>query len=199
MGAGIVSTVYEHPLILALLLGGCIVAYLLRGGVPHLRDALLEVSLLITIAIIGYLTESWGTTNAYWTYAHVSPGHHVPVWVPVAWAAAGALLHRLDEASRDAGRSLGAQLTLAYVYGAVLPLLGESICIAMGVWSYVWPWKILGVPVLALLLIAYAHLVFLLMREGLAVLANQETPNRFTSQISVRLNRPTANARTSGR
>jgi len=51
-----------------------------------------------------------------------------------------------------------------------LPLLGERICIAWGTWTYHWPLQIFGVPLLALLLIGYAHAALACIRTGTVVL-----------------------------
>ncbi len=169
VGAGLVSALQERPRLVAALLIGVAAAHLLRRALHGLAPAALagEAFLISTTGVIGYLTESWGTTHGHWTYAHLPPGQTVPVWVPLAWALAALLLQRVDDGLRDAEVSTARRLCLVYAYGALFPLLGESICIANGVWSYHWPWKILGVPALALLLIAYAHLTFALISRGL--------------------------------
>jgi hypothetical protein len=169
VGAALVSALQRQPRVAGAALLGFAGAYLLlrrlRGS--SAADLAAEAFLMLTTGVIGYLTESWGTTHGHWTYAHLPPGHTVPVWVPVAWSLGALLLNRLDDRLHAAGASTPRRLLLGGASGVVYPLLGESICIALGVWTYHWPWQILGVPLLALLLIAYAHLTFALMRSGL--------------------------------
>jgi hypothetical protein len=169
LGAGLVSLLQEQPRLLAVALAALALAYLLRRGVRRSRLAAsaAEAFMLATTGVIGYLTESWGTTHGHWTYNHLPPGQTVPEWVPIAWSLAAVLLHRLDLQLLDAHASAARRLQVAFACGVLLPLLGESICIALGVWTYHWPLKILGVPLLALLLIAWAHLTFTLMHQGL--------------------------------
>jgi hypothetical protein len=169
LGAGLVSLLQEQPRLLAVALAALALAYLLRRGLrrSRLRTTAAEAFMLATTGVIGYLTESWGTMHGHWTYNHLPPGQTVPEWVPIAWSLAAVLLRRLDLQLLDARISAARRLQVAYACGVLLPLLGESICIASGVWTYHWPLKILGVPLLALLLIAYAHLTFTLMHQGL--------------------------------
>jgi len=144
---------------------GVALAYPFRRGLR--RSAASELFMMATTGIIGYLTEAWGTTHGHWTYDHLPEGQTVPYWVPIAWVLAGVLLHRLDLRLLDPAWPVARRLQAVYGAGVLLPLLGESICIANGVWTYHWPLKILGVPLPALLLIAWAHLVFMLIRRGL--------------------------------
>jgi len=169
LGAGLVSLLQEHPRGLALALASVALAYPFRRGLRSASPAATASTLFLmtTTGVIGYLTEAWGTTHGHWTYAHLPPGQTVPEWVPLAWALAGVLLQRLDRKLLDAGWPVPRRLGTAYAFGFAFPLLGESICIANGVWAYHWPLKILGVPLLALLLIAYAHVAFHLMHHGL--------------------------------
>ncbi len=137
-----------------------------------MKPVWLEMFLLVTFGTIGFLTESWGTLNGHWTYYHLSAGQSVPTWVPLAWAIASVLLCKSEQylkaiqSRAQSGHRSPRHIAAVYVMGMVLPLTGESICIANGVWEYHWPFKVLGVPLLALLLIAYAHLVFSLIRTG---------------------------------
>ncbi|MCR9295836.1 MAG: hypothetical protein NXI32_24220 [bacterium] len=130
-----------------------------------------ECFYLITFGVLGYLTEAWGTTHGHWTYGFLPAGHSVPYWVPVAWSIAAMLLGKAEsyvERSTWHGSRHPALFRIGCIYllGMAMPLTGESICIAFGVWEYHWPLKILGVPLLALILISYAHLVFSLVRAG---------------------------------
>jgi len=155
--------------VLALPLAGVALAYPFRRGLRRASpaDTATAYFLMTTTGVIGDLTEAWGTPHGHWTYNHLPAGQSVPLWVPLAWALAGVLLQRLDRRVLDPGWPVPRRLATAYAFGFVFPLLGESICIANGVWAYHWPLEILGVPLLALLLIAYAQVAFHLMHQGI--------------------------------
>ncbi|MFO0688022.1 MAG: hypothetical protein U0900_04900 [Myxococcota bacterium] len=168
LGAALISMLAGDPSLVALLLAGLVVAHLAHR-VWHGERVLWvfdEVFLLTTTGVIGYLTEAWGTTHGHWTYAHLPPGSTVPVWVPIAWMLASVLLDRIDDCVGELQLPIAARVGVAAGAGIVFPWLGESICIASGVWQYHWPLQLAGVPVLALLLISYAHWTFALIRQG---------------------------------
>lgn len=171
VGAGTISASARSPELAALLLGGIVCAHLVHRRRRGARFAWLgnEVFLLTTTGTIGYLTEAWGTTHGHWSYAHLPPGTTVPLWVPLAWALAAVLVDRIGERVREQPLSAGMRFAAVSGAGIFFPWLGESICIASGVWTYHWPVQIAGVPVLALLLIAYAHGTFALIRRGSTV------------------------------
>jgi hypothetical protein len=173
-GALLVGFLKERPIVLS---GMLLSVLLVHIGIIFKRHrsymlVVEEVFYLLTFGTIGFLTESWGTLNGHWTYNYLPEGQTVPTWVPIAWAIASVLLCKMEaalheiESEKRRSRSLPRRLGTVYLMGIVLPLTGESICIAQSVWEYHWPYKILGVPVLALLLIAYAHLVFSMIRAG---------------------------------
>lgn len=173
-GALVVGFLKDRPVLLASILLLVLLVHLAIIGVRTRRCPLVieEVFFLMTFGTIGFLTESWGTLNGHWTYHYLLEGHTVPVWVPIAWAIASVMLckaehHLMGSSSKAGGRgSIRRRISLVYLLGIALPLIGESICIAMGVWEYHWPYKVLGVPLLALMLLSYAHLVFILIRSG---------------------------------
>ena len=159
---------------LAFILGAVLLVHLAIIGMRHRQWApvIEETFLLLTFGTIGFLTESWGTLNGHWTYQYLPEGQTVPVWVPIAWAIASVLLCKSEDylvrrqMKSDREQSWVRRIGSVYLLGMALPLTGESICIAQGVWEYHWPYKVLGVPLLALMLISYAHLVFSLIRSG---------------------------------
>ncbi len=168
-GAGLVMATYRHQELLAAILAVLLAAYVVRTGVKSraARPALEQAFVIVTTGVIGYLTESWGTMLGHWTYHDLPPGQHVPLWVPLAWSAAGELLHQIEKALPPTLSPLK-RIGAAYALGMALPLFGESLCVAFGVWTYAWPVQILGIPLAALALISYAHLTFGCIRAGVA-------------------------------
>lgn len=173
-GALVVSVLKERQAALSCLLLGVLAIHLgIVWARHHDRRIFFEDCFcLITFGVIGYLTESWGTTHGHWHYYHLPPGQTVPYWVPIAWSIASVLIGKVEkylddyESSRVTPHSVPVRIGCIFLSGMLLPLTGESICIALGVWEYHWPVKILGVPLLALMLISYAHLVFSLIKAG---------------------------------
>ena len=169
LGAIIVCLLSKQQEVLAGLLVGLICLDIIRKWLRQ-RSASAVVAqtfVIVTTATIGYLTESWGTSHGHWTYHDLPAGMLVPYWVPLAWAIAGELLYWLEERVLPL-LSLKMRLAAILFLGMALPLLGESICIGRGVWTYHWPVQLFGVPLLALALISYAHATFLLIRRGFA-------------------------------
>ena len=169
LGAIIVCLLSKQQEALAVLLVGLICLDIGRKWLRR-RSASAVVTqtfVIITTATIGYLTESWGTSTGHWTYHGLPAGMRVPYWVPLAWAIAGELLFWLEERVLP-HLSQKMRVVAILFLGMALPLLGESICIAHGVWTYHWPVQFFGVPLLALALISYAHATFLLIRRGFA-------------------------------
>ena len=169
-GAGVVSLLRNSQIVVAGVLVIVILIHLARLWIKYRNVGRIAAELFIvfTTGVIGYLTESWGTSHGHWTYYHLPPGQGVPYWVPLAWSLAGILLHKLEQSLEDTSYKDAVKVGLICTWGVLFPLLGESICIAAGVWEYHWPYKIAGVPALALVLISYAHLTFTLIRQGLS-------------------------------
>jgi energy-coupling factor transporter transmembrane protein EcfT len=173
-GALLVGVLKESQIFLAAALLSVLLGHLVRLGIrsKSLIHVLEEAFYLITFGAMGFLTESWGTQNGHWTYHHLPAGQSVPMWVPFAWSIAAVTLGKTEsylkkslsnsEKTHQSLIRVGSMVLL----GMLLPFTGESICIALGVWEYHWPFQLLGVPVFALVLLAYAHLVFGMIRSG---------------------------------
>ena len=161
-GSLVVCALHSRPELLTAILVGLLALYVgydwYRG--PRTSYGLDAIFMVLTTGMIGYLTESWGTSHGYWAYAGTDAENLVPFWVPVAWAHAGQLLHSLERGMAFDSMPAPKRIFLQIILGMFFPLLGESICVANDVWQYVWPYKILGIPALALMLISWAHLAF---------------------------------------
>lgn len=127
----------------------------------------LKMLLALTTGTIGYLTESWGTTNGHWTYHFLPAGQTVPMWVPLAWAIAAELIFKLETEFAHFKTLNSHPVVIMSICGVVFPLIGESVCIANGVWDYHWPYKIFGVPLLSLVLISWCHVTLSFFRIGM--------------------------------
>lgn len=169
IGAFIVSTLKGDQVLLSAVLLIIILGSAFYSAIQKRsnRVFILKILLALTTGTIGYLTEFWGTSNGHWTYHFLPNGQVVPMWVPLAWAIAADLLFRF-EAKISNFEAFKSQPVLVMSFcGIIFPLIGESICIANGVWDYHWPYRILGVPLLALILIAWCHVTLSFIQIGM--------------------------------
>ena len=125
---------------------------------------LLFIGIIIT-GVIGVTAEFWGVSNGYWAY-HGIEGDF-PLWLPMAWMLSFRALYHFEKRLFIAIPNLNTQtkwgITLMIAF--IIPALGEMITIALGVWTYYWPYQILGIPVIVFFLLTILHLfVFQLLR-----------------------------------
>lgn len=152
-----------HDRILALLLGMALIRSFWRWSrMPSARRPdllLMGVGTGLTL-LLGAAAETWGTHSGHWTYHGLGPGRLMPEWLPLGWALAYHLLYGLEWKLSEAlnlrpGLPRLGMAALACVW---LPWLGEVTAIASGVWTYHWPLRLAGVPLLAVGLLVVAHL-----------------------------------------
>ena len=122
------------------------------------KNWLLLVGMLLT-GIGGIVGETWGVTNGYWEYHEVTRA--LPLWLPFAWMLAFHYLYKLE---RNLIPLLVKQtqknnILLAILLALILPAFGEVITIYLGVWTYYWPYQILGVPLYAFICLVFVHML----------------------------------------
>ena len=122
------------------------------------KNWILLIGMLLT-GFGGIVGETWGVHNGYWEYHEVS--RELPLWLPFAWMQAFHYLYKLE-------RNLIPLLTyqtqknkiiLALMLALILPAFGEVITIQLGVWTYYWPYQILGVPLYAFICLVFVHML----------------------------------------
>lgn len=129
------------------------------GATAHLTG------FLITL-VLGTSCELWGTYNQYWTYHDIPAYQLIPVWIPVAWGFTYFAFHLFEKYVCEFTTRPQTSLLAIALTSLILPTVGEYIPIYMGVWTYHWPYQLMGVPVLASLGIWAVHTtVFLIMRK----------------------------------
>lgn len=118
--------------------------------------------LLIGMVLTGFggiVGETWGVLNGFWEYHEVT--RKLPLWLPFAWMLAFHYLYKLE-------RNLIPLLThqtqknkiiLAIILALILPAFGEVITIQLGVWTYYWPYQILGVPLYAFICLVFVGML----------------------------------------
>jgi hypothetical protein len=107
----------------------------------------------------GIVGETWGVSNGYWEYHKVT--RDLPLWLPFAWMLAFHYLYKLEFQlmpflTKQTQRN---KIILAILLAVILPAFGEVITIYLGVWTYYWPYQILGVPLYAFICLVFVHML----------------------------------------
>ena len=107
----------------------------------------------------GIVGETWGVTNNYWEYHEVT--RELPLWLPFAWMLAFHYLYKLERNLIPLleNQSQQSKIILAVILALILPAFGEIITIYLGVWTYYWPYQILGVPLYAFACLVFVHML----------------------------------------
>jgi hypothetical protein len=122
------------------------------------KDWILLIGMLLT-GFGGIVGETWGVSNGYWEYHQVS--RSLPLWLPFAWMLAFHYLYKLEAhlillLTHQTKKN---KLILALLLALILPAFGEIITIYLGVWTYYWPYQILGVPLYAFICLVFVHML----------------------------------------
>jgi hypothetical protein len=147
----------------ALLAGVLAVYMMLVLGKRFLRgsaDRYTYLTGLALSALFGVLCEFWGIYYGYWTYHDLSGEREFPYWLPFAWGLAFTFIYKIEKELFSA-LSVSAfwhKVSIALLVAMVFPTVGEIITINMGVWTYSWPYQLLGVPMLAIFLLMVFHM-----------------------------------------
>jgi hypothetical protein len=122
------------------------------------KNWLLLIGMLLT-GFGGIVGETWGVANGYWEYHEVT--RKIPLWVPFAWMLAFHYLYKLERNLIPllSNQSQKNKIFLAIILALILPAFGEIITIYLGVWTYYWPYQILGVPLYAFLCLVFVHML----------------------------------------
>ena len=132
---------------------------------PKQKNWILLVGMILT-GIGGIIGEVWGVTNGYWEYHEVS--RELPLWLPFAWMLAFNFLYRLEYniISTLNKPTSSHKILIALILALIFPAIGEMITIYLGVWTYYWPYQILGVPLYAFACLIFVHmLVYLILNQ----------------------------------
>jgi hypothetical protein len=127
------------------------------------KNWLLLIGMLLT-GFGGIVGETWGVNNGFWEYHKVTRA--LPLWLPFAWMLAFHYLYKLERNLIPllTKKTQKNKIILAIVLALILPAFGEVITIYLGVWTYYWPYQILGVPLYAFICLVFVHmLVYLIL------------------------------------
>jgi hypothetical protein len=122
------------------------------------KNWLLLIGMLLT-GFGGIVGETWGVANGYWEYHQVS--RELPLWLPFAWMLAFHYLYKLERSLIPLLKiqTQKNKIILALILALILPAFGEVITIYLGVWTYYWPYQLLGVPLYAFICLVFVHML----------------------------------------
>lgn len=122
------------------------------------KNWLLLLGMLLT-GLGGIIGETWGVTNGYWQYHEVA--RELPLWLPFAWMLAFHYLYKLERNLIPllVHPTQKNKIILAIILALILPAFGEVITIYLGVWTYYWPYQLLGVPFYAFICLLFVHML----------------------------------------
>lgn len=122
------------------------------------KNWLLIVGMSLT-GFAGVISENWGISNGYWEYHNTTRA--LPLWLPFAWMLAFHYLYKIERNLIPLlkNQSQKNKIILAMLLSLILPAFGEVVTIYLGVWTYYWPYQILGVPLLAFICLVFVHML----------------------------------------
>jgi hypothetical protein len=125
---------------------------------PTHKNWLLLIGMLLT-CFGGIVGETWGVSNGFWEYHAVE--RQLPLWLPFAWMYAFYFLYKLELKLIPLLRNQTQKnkILLALLLALILPAFGEVITIYLGVWTYYWPYQLLGVPLYAFICLVFVHML----------------------------------------
>ncbi|PQJ82321.1 hypothetical protein [Polaribacter glomeratus] len=122
------------------------------------KNWLLLIGMILT-GFGGIVGETWGVKNGYWEYHGVT--RELPLWLPFAWMLAFHYLYKIERNLIPLlkNQSQKNKIVLAILLSLILPAFGEIITIYLGVWTYYWPYQLLGVPLYAFICLVFVHML----------------------------------------
>ncbi|MFO7824550.1 MAG: hypothetical protein R6V72_11485 [Cyclobacterium sp.] len=143
----------------ALFLAAYLVYSLVKKWKATAEDKYIYLIGTILSGLLGVCCELWGIYFGYWEYHDLGSGRTFPYWLPFAWALAFTFIYQLEKELflLTGVKQLSGKIIITLLVAMIFPTYGEIITINMGVWTYTWPYQILGVPLLAILLLIIFH------------------------------------------
>lgn len=126
----------------------------------------------VTTGLIGLIAESWGVDQGHWEYHDIDS--KLPFWLPFAWAYSFYFLYKFEGKVLPLIKNStpGKRLFFIGLFALIFPSIGEIIPINMGVWSYFWPYQLLGLPALAFFCLLLSHFTVYALLYGIARVFN---------------------------
>ena len=115
---------------------------------------------MILTGILGVIAENFGVTYQYWEYHDLTDNRTLPYWLFFAWMLAFHFIYKLESEMITVLnlKKMQHKIWAAVLITAIFPAYGEVITIYLGVWTYSWPYQILGVPLYAIICLVLLHM-----------------------------------------
>ena len=156
----VIGVTHQYDIAIALILV-LIIARNLHKNIERKDDfnKIAVIGMIIT-GVLGVVVEYWGVTNEYWSYHNLSNGRSFPYWLPFAWMLAFSYLYIIEKKILKflRNKNLRNKISIIILVATVFPVLGEIITINLGVWTYYWPYQILGIPMYAVFGLLTLHM-----------------------------------------
>lgn len=123
------------------------------------KEWILFIGMLIT-GCLGILAEKWGIYNQFWEYHDLTDNRQLPYWLPFAWMYAFKIIYDLEKKLVKTLEitTISKKIVIAILVTAFFPVYGEVITVYLGVWTYYWPFQLLGIPLYAVLCLILLHM-----------------------------------------
>jgi hypothetical protein len=160
LSGGIIGVFHEYDFWVGLLLFTRLIIFLYKDYFKATeRNWILLAGMIIT-GFLGVCVEIWGISFQYWEYHDLTNNRQFPYWLPFAWMFAFRFIYMLEtKLIFSLGlKKMSHKTWLAIFITAFFPAFGEVITINLGVWTYSWPYQILGVPIYAIVLLVIMHM-----------------------------------------
>ncbi|WP_245189399.1 hypothetical protein [Lunatimonas salinarum] len=154
-----IGLMHTHDLLVALILALYAALSIGKKYVSGAQDRFVYLTGFLISAVLGVLCELWGIHFEHWQYHDLPATREFPYWLPFAWGLAFTYIYKIEKELIGSLQlnSLNGKILLALVVAMVFPTIGEMITIYLGVWTYQWPYQIIGVPLLAIFLLMVFH------------------------------------------
>ncbi|MEX0884162.1 MAG: hypothetical protein WDZ72_11875 [Cyclobacteriaceae bacterium] len=154
-----IGVFYANDGLVAAFLGLYLILSISKRWKKKLPDRKIYLAGAVISGFLGFCCELWGIANEFWQYHDLEGHRQIPYWLPFAWALAFTYVYKLEKEIFEAMNRppLSTKMVIALGVAMVFPTFGEIITINLGVWTYSWPYQVLGVPVLAIFLLMVFH------------------------------------------
>ena len=155
----LIGLLKSYDLIIALILLIKIIHVVYKNVIiSKIKNWILLYGMSLT-GLAGMIGENWGVSNAYWEYHKVS--RELPLWLPFAWMLAFYFLYSIESRLIPylKYKTIKNKLIIAFWLSFLVPAFGEIITINLGVWTYYWPYQVLGVPLYAIMCLVFVHMI----------------------------------------
>jgi hypothetical protein len=150
----------EYDLILAILVAAYILKVFYQQIISRKNKEWILFIGMVTTGTLGIIAEKWGVYNHYWEYHDLTENRQLPYWLPFAWMYAFKIIYDLEKKIVEILKikKISQKIIIAILITAFFPVFGEIVTVYLSVWTYYWPYQILGIPLYAVLCLVILHM-----------------------------------------